>query len=156
MRLPIPCHLSCPVFCNAQPTSRPIPFRQREGILNDHDFAVIRGDDDFHDVKAVADVGEVQHPEPGDGAAGDEVLFFAVNGLRGITEFAGLAGFYLGEDEFIRVEVAADEVNFATARSAEISVKDFEARAFEVLCREVFALPAQSMRSVFSRGGVEG
>jgi hypothetical protein len=138
------CALNLPfrLFSNWQTISRPVALGQREGVFDDDDFAVVLGDDDFDDVEAVADVGEVEHAEPGDGATGDEVLFFAVNGFRGVAEFAGLPGFHLGEDKFIGVEVTANKIDFAAAGGAKVSVEDLEAGTLKVFRREVLALPA--------------
>ena len=82
-------------------------------------------DDDLHDVEADEDVGVVEQPQPGEGAAGDELLLGALYRLGGRAVAEAAPGFDLDENQRVAGFVAADEIDFATARRAEIAVENF-------------------------------
>ncbi len=110
--------------------------RQREGVADEGDFGVVfaRGED-FDDVEAEADVGEVEEAQPGHGAFGHAALFVVVDGVGWAPAFLAGAGFHFDEDECFFRFVAADEVDFAAAGRDEVAVKNAVAVAAEVFFR---------------------
>jgi hypothetical protein len=94
-----------------------------EGILNDlQPRSLVWGHDHFHDVESKGDVRVVEHPQPGEGAAGDSALLIGVDGAYGTSEVFALARFYFDEDK--RLFVAADDVDFAAAPTAKIAIEN--------------------------------
>lgn len=96
-----------------------------EGVLDDVENRAVVLDDDLHDVEADEDVGVVEQPQPGEGAAGDELLLGARDRLGGRAVAEAAPGFDLDENQRVAGFVAADEIDFATARRAEIAVENF-------------------------------
>ena len=113
-------------------------------------------DDDFDDVNADGDDRVSQEAEPGVGAASERFFLVGRHGVRWAAEGAGSPRFYLDEDEGFFM--AADDVDLAAMRGAEITVKDFEAEPAEVPGREALAAAPQEemggLGRVRRRGGV--
>ena len=85
------------------------------------------GDEDFDDVEAEGEIGEVQEAEPGEGALDDAALLVGGDGAEGASEVEARACFYFDKNEGFFFSVAANEVDFASIVSAKIAVEDFEA-----------------------------
>ena len=126
-------------------------LRQLEGVFDQVELWPGIVEDDFHDVEAEEDVGIVQQTQPGQRAPGDELLFVPRHGFarRAVAEAA--AGFDFDEDEGAAGFVAADEIDLAAVRRAEVAVEDFESLPAEVALRESLTLAAQPLGFVFAR-----
>jgi hypothetical protein len=115
---------------------------------------LVGGNDHFDDVEAVTDVREVEHAQPGDGSAGNQILFIALHRFGWVAKFASLPGLYLNENEFVCVEIAADEINFTSARGAIVPIEDLVSGTLEMLRGKLLTFAAESVCRVLSRGGV--
>ena len=93
---------------------------------------VLAGGEDFDDVEAETDVGEVEQTQPCYGTFGHAALFVIVDGVRRAAALFGGTGFHLDEDEGVFGLVAADKVDFAAAGRDEVAVEDAVAVAAEV------------------------
>ena len=80
-------------------------------------------DDDLNDVETKEDVGIVQQAQPGQASAGNPFPLVAIDRLEGPAEILPRPGFHFDEHE--RVALPADDIDFAAAASAEITVQDF-------------------------------
>ena len=117
-----------------------VVFRQREGIADEGYFGrVFARGEDFDDVEAEADVGDVEQAQPGHGAFGHAALFVIVDGVGRASAFFGGARFHFDKDKGVFRLVAADEVDLAAAGWHEIAVEDAVAVAAEVALGLAFA-----------------
>lgn len=108
-------------------------LRQRKGVADESDLGgVLAGGEDFDDVEAETDVGEVEQTQPCYGTFGHAALFVIVDGVRRAAALFGGTGFHLDEDEGVFGLVAADKVDFAAAGRDEVAVEDAVAVAAEV------------------------
>ena len=104
-------------------------------------------DDHLHDVEAEDEIGIIQQPQPGECAASDECLLFAIHGGGGRTVFAGASRFYFHKNEFI--SIAAHDIDFAAARGAEIPVEHLETASPKKFRRPLFAATAELVAEIF-------
>ena len=105
--------------------------------------------DDFHDIEAEEDIGAVEQPQPGKCAASDELLFVAGDGFAGSAEGEAAAGLYFHEDEGVVGFVAADEIDFAAARRAEVAIENPIMLGAEIAHGEALPFPPELVRGVF-------
>lgn len=102
-------------------------FGEGKGVFDQGDLRELALDEnDFHDIETEGGSGGVEETEPFEGALSDELLFLAVNGVQGPTEGGRRAGFDFNEEE--RFVLAANDIHFASLRSAEIAVEDLGVR----------------------------
>ncbi len=127
-----------------------VRLRETKGVFDQIEGRPALLENDFHDVEAEEDVGVVEHPQPGEGTAGDELLLFAVDRFarRAVAETA--AGFDFDEDQRVAGFVAADEIDFAAVRCAVVAVEDLEAAAPQVALGEALPLAPQPLVLVFA------
>ncbi len=71
------------------------------------------------DIKSEKNVGIIEHPQPGQRAAGDSLLFLPIHCLERAAEIFSTACFHFYEYE--SVVVTTDNINFATAAPAKIA-----------------------------------
>jgi hypothetical protein len=71
------------------------------------------------DIKSEKDVWIIEHPQPGQRAARDSLLFLPIHCLEWAAEIFSTACFHFYEYE--RVFVTTDNINFATAAPAKIA-----------------------------------
>ena len=71
------------------------------------------------DIESEEDVGIIEHTEPGQRAAGDSLLFVPIHCFERAAEIFSPACFHFYEHEC--VFVTTNNINFATAATAEIS-----------------------------------
>jgi len=121
-----------------------------EGIFDLPDFAG-RAHDDFYDVESVSDIWHVEHAEPFHCAANNEAAFFFVNRIRRATEFLDRARLDFHEYQFPMAFVAADDIDFATMRSAEIAIEDLVAMTLQIGSGKVFAQITEGDMRRFTR-----
>jgi hypothetical protein len=101
-----------------------IRFRQWECVLDQfHARLRIVCDDYFYHIKTEKNVRVVEHSQPSQPTARDSLSFFSVYSREWPTEIFAGPRFYF--DKHQRVIVAAHNVDFAAAASAEISEQDF-------------------------------
>jgi len=95
------------------------------------------------DIESEGDVWHVEHAKPGHGPTKDELTFFPVNGLVGVTELVAAPGLDFDEDEFVAVFVTADDVHLAAMGGAEIAPEDLVPVGFEVADSHILAPASQ-------------
>ena len=120
---------------------------QLEGGADDVESLALAIDDDLDDVEAKDDVRIIEQPQPCERATGDERLLVAIHRRRGRAEVAGASRFYLDEDEF--VSVAADDIDFAAPRRAEVFVENFESVPPQVPGGQRLPTPPEPVTVIF-------
>ena len=90
-------------------------------------------DDDFNNIESEKDVGIIEHSQPGQRTARDSLLFFPIHRFERPTKIFACACFYFHKYE--RVLVTTDNVDLATAATAEIAQQDFVTATLEVAAR---------------------
>jgi hypothetical protein len=85
------------------------------------------------DVESEKDVGIIEHPQPCQRAARDSFLFLPIHRLERAAEIFSTACFHFYEYE--SVFVTTDNINFATAATAEIAQQDFVTATLQVAAR---------------------
>ena len=95
-------------------------------------FCITRNEH-LDDIESEKDVGIIEHPQPGQRAAGDSLLFLPIHCLERAAEIFSTACFHFYEYE--SVVVTTDNINFATAAAAEIAQQDFVTATLQVAAR---------------------
>ena len=89
--------------------------------------------DHLHDIESEKDVGIIEHPQPGQRAAGDSLLFLPIHCLERAAEIFSTACFHFYEYE--RVFVTTNNINFAAAATAKIAQQDLVTATLQVATR---------------------
>ena len=95
---------------------------QPERILDQVELRPVVGHDDLHDVEAVENVRMPEQIEPRKRAAGDELLLFASHRFAWRAELQAPPRLHFDEGKRVAGLVAADDIDFAPARPAIVSV----------------------------------
>lgn len=128
-----------------------VGLRQFEGVPDDVESWTRFLDDNFHDVETEQDVRVVQQPQPGQRAAGDQLLFVARHGFSGRSVAEAAPGFDLHEDKRIAGPVPADEIDLAAVRRAKIPVENLVAVPAEMALGEALAFAPEPLVLVLAR-----
>jgi len=102
----------------------------------------------FHHVEAVIDLRMVQQTQPGERPTGDELLLGEIDGFERRAEVLAAARFHLHKDQRVAAPIAADEIDFTTARCAEVAIEDLEVVRAQVAFGEPFAATPEPMAPV--------
>ena len=100
------------------------------------------------DIEAVVDVRVIEHPQPGQRAAGDQLLLGEIDGLDGRSEIHAAPRLHLDEDERVAAPIAAHEIDLAATGRAEIAVENLVALPAEMALREAFAAASEPVAQI--------
>jgi hypothetical protein len=121
---------------------------QRERVANEVNLWLVVVQPHFHHIEAVVDLRIVQQAQPGQRAAGDELLLREIHGFEGRPEVLTSPRLHLDEDERVARPVAADEIDFAAAGRAEIPVENLEPLRTEMAFGETLAAATEPVPQI--------
>ena len=122
-----------------------IRFRQFEGVFDDVKGGYAFHEKDFDDIETKFDLGMPQQVQPGQRAAGDELLLFTRHRFARSAKLQAAPRLDLNKDKDVARFIAADQIDFAAMRRAKILVEHAVAVAPQMPRGQPFPFPAKPL-----------